>query len=332
MCHNLILFQKSPLLIFCLIALTWAEDKQIKLEDIERDNLVAEKRNKQTTRPTLPSGNPHYETRPQQFIPSPQVPQSPAPPQYQQPQRQQIQYIPVQYQKPYQYVSPQQYVIANERYYPQPSYQIQYVTPPNYNPNQNFVFVQPVVAESTQIPKIAHQKGVQYVMFLEPNAGILKTPNLHANLGKDEAHTHNLAALLQRNAYTNTLPNNYRGPPPQTQQAQPTPHQTYSFQPPFYFAPQNQQVFQQQYVVPNFAFKPPQRNFETQQAQSSIASVAVVPKRQPTSLLDSYIPSVLQLQYYKQLQEAASNNVPQVVKFEGSKGGAGYVEGYPQER
>lgn len=308
-----------------------AEDKQIKLEDIERDNLASEKSSKQP-QPQIrgqPGGNPpQYNTAPQQFKPSFQIPQAPAAPQYQQalpktlPQ-QNFQYLPVQYQsaKP-QYVLPQQYLVENNKgYLPQQYYQVQYLSQATQNypaiqsyPQQNYIYVQPEASSTNQIQQIAPQNGVQYVMFLEPNVEYLKNPHVQANIAKNDAHTHNLVGLLQRNAYTNTIPQNYRAPLPQPiQTPQPTPHQTFSFQPPNFPVPQTHQgpqyniVPQQQYIIPGLSYTKNQGgDFDPHQGQQSVTSLSFIGKRQPTSLLDSYIPSVLQLQYYKQLQEGQS--------------------------
>lgn len=313
------LFQKRLILIFCLIAQAFAIDKQIKLEDIERDNLAAEKQRKHSR---MQTGT--FDTRPQQFIPSPQLPSSPAPPQFHNALRsQQLQFVPINYQKP-PYAAPQQYLIPNEKYYnQQPSYQFQYVTPQTQNvaPNQNFVFVQPITAETNQVPKFVQQKNVQYLMILDPNVHILRNPHVQANLLKEDAHQHNLAGLLQKNAYTNSIPQNYRAPAPAqpVQPAQPTPLQNFGFQSqqPYYFV---QPTPQFQYMFPTFA--PPKYQRFEQQVQSSIPSLSVAPKRQPTSLLDSYIPSAVQIQYLKQLQEAASHSVPQIVKYDNARGEA----------
>lgn len=318
-----------------MVILTQAE-KQIRLEDIERDNLLSEKQIKQQQQlkqqhlqylqPNAGQHVPQHVAQhvaQQPFIPSPQIlPQQPAPPQYQQPltyryPQVKYQYVPVPVPvqaKTHQYVSPQQLYVQNDKYTPQ--YQFQYVAQPTQNYPQNYLYIQPVVAPSNHIPNIAQPKGVQYVMFLEPNQGLLRNPNIQKNLLEHTAYTHNLVGLLQRNAHTNVLPQNYRPAPqqPQPQQPQPTPHQTFSFRPPVqaYYIPQQPQLN----IVPSGITYANPDKLETQQTQQSITSLAFAEKRQPTSLLDSYIPSVLQIQYYKQLQEAQSpNSIPRTEKF-----------------
>lgn len=289
------------------------------MEDIERDNLVAEKNLKQTSRIQHPLG-PTYETRPQQFIASPQLPTQPAPIQYQAPLRQATQQYQYQYQKPQQYSAPQQYLVQNEKYYSQPTYQVQYVAPPQQQ--QSFYFLQPVTSPQTQMnSKVSGQKGpLQVIMLLDPNQAVLRNPHVQANLLKEDAHTHNLAGLLQKNAYTNHINQNFQIPQRQVPPVQPqgAPQASFGFQNPNLFYLQQPQT--QYYMVPISSFYPQNfkqhRSFE-QQTQQSLQNVAILPRRQPTSLLDSYIPSALQIQYLKQLQEAASQHVPQVVKYEG---------------
>lgn len=312
------LFQNRLLLMFCFIALSHAAEKQIKLEDIEKDNLAAERRTKHRMQPRMHLLNIQYDTRPQQFSQASQVPSSPAPAQYHSPPKtQHVHYLSVNYQKP-PYAAPQQYIQPADKYtqYSQPSYQIQYVAPPTHpSPPQSYIFIQPITADSNQMAKLAHQKNIQFFMVLDPNSHYLKNPHVQASLLKEDAHQHNLAGLLQRNAYTNSIPQNYRPPTQQPQIQQPSSsQQTFGFQHPMYFLPQNQPY---QFMVPSYVGKQ-QRGYE-QQGAASITSLSVVPKRQPTSLLDSYIPSVLQIQYLKHLQESASNTVPQIVKFEDGK-------------
>lgn len=257
------------LVLLVIIGACMAAEKQIGLEDIERDNLISEK---QIKHPGVQASH-----QPQPFIPSQQ--------------------IPVRHQ-PQQLVVPRQYILAH------PQYQIQYVPQHQPQPQQRVIYVQ---------SPIIKQPPVQYVMLVNPNEAY---KNQHVQNGihhdpHNSQHTHNLVGLLQRNAYTNSVSNNFRPPlpPPQPvpQQQPPTPHQLYSFRP----GPGTPLPFVvQQYAIPGITYAHPRQGSQDgQQAQQSVATVALAPAvRQPTSLLDSYVPSVLQLQYYRQLQEAQPSN------------------------
>lgn len=244
-------------------------------------------------------------------------------------------------------------------------------------PQQQYIFLQQPQA-TNQIPVIENKPqnppqnlgGIQYVQFVDSNTERLRNPQTQTKfLDHQHKSNHNLAGLIQRTAYTNTLPSNYRGPAPQTYRVQGAPlplvPQNLYVIPPSGPPPpppagniyqqqepnrQNNQVLgQQRFLIPGIIYaqnqpqpqyqnvpyqlppqpQPPQYRLkqqqpqfqipqpqyqpqkpsfnEQQQTQQSIANV-VYEKREPKSLLDSYVPSVLQIQYYKELQQQQQNN------------------------
>ncbi|GLV35816.1 hypothetical protein CBL_01032 [Carabus blaptoides fortunei] len=316
--------------ILCsLLSTVLATGGQLKLEDIERDTLNSEsyvqqqQQNQAKNFQELPppqyfvTPRPETFTGPHQFAPDAR--------QFNvQPQPQDVlQSTPLQFlqelaagaqqQQQYPYVpdnSVQQYT---PQYYTQ--------SPPQQQQAQKYLYV----------PQNPPQNGLKLgIQYADPNTEYLRNPQIHSTLLKQHETSHNLAGLIQRTAYTNVLPPNYRQPAPQTYRLSglaaqqyvnqnvyvlPQPTATRTLQPahPLYQRT-NQLLAQQRFLVPGFTYRGATAPvYEQQQTQQSIANV-VYEKKQPQSLLDSYVPSVLQIEYYKQLQQQQQNALPTEVK------------------
>lgn len=270
-------------------------DKQVNLEDIENENVANERTSHQIPRPSPKE----QQVPPNQYVsPQPTTPevQYGFKPMKMQPQYvQQHQYLPQQqyalqpqyftYQQPQ---TPAHYTrIQHYLQQPEPS-QYQRLQPPQpsyitdnqlgqesyqqyYTPQ--YVYLQQYPSASTSIQTVVDPKGgVQYVMYLHPQY-------IQSNKIQE---TQGIEALLQ--------PQNqiYESQGKQEQEIQYVEIQ-----------PQAQVEPQIQYVrPPPLARKIPKYNFEN-------------PKYEPKSLLDSYVPSLLQVQYFKQEQQARSNALRQ---------------------
>lgn len=312
-----------------------AREKKIELEDIERDNLKSERKAKQESKsiasPSYTQSTPstslkapsvsaslHYGFRPlktpeayvqrQQYTPVQYVPQysNREPQKFVDPQQQ---YPTATYAQQQQYVtyqpateaSPaayQQYLARKPQYVEQNQYQqyenVQYVTDNSlgqatyYTPQ--YVYVQPYPAASNNVQSVVDPKGaVQYVMYIPTPAYVVRPSATKA---------------APEQEYVNVVPQDY---------------------PAQYENTDSQYV---QYVTPDVQEEPKASvPIPTPQVPSQKYAIKeyVSPKKEPKSLLDSYVPSYLQVQYYKQ-QQAQSNSIPQPPKAAVTSGKAQQIK------
>ncbi|XP_017773750.1 PREDICTED: protein transport protein SEC24-like [Nicrophorus vespilloides] len=313
----------NPSLVFLVLLVAMgvaAREKQIKLEDIERDNLQSERKTKEVKQ---------YLSRPQAtptpkmqygFVPI-KAPVNYIPQAYQEQPQQQYYLAPQAYTQPQTFpgppAQPQPYGQTRTPYQYQPQYsegyrpqtryeQVQYVQPgvqyvvdnqiqqttqaQKYYQVPQYYYVQPYQAASNNIQSVTDSKGnVQYVMYVP--ASYLKDQN-YASLTQPQQYA------TQPEQYA-TQPEQYATQPQQyaTQPEQPQPQQEVQYQ--------SEQKYQYQ----------PEPQIQTQPKYTQI-QYTEKPKysKHPKSLLDSYVPSVLQYQFYKQHQDN-TNSIKQIPKI-----------------
>lgn len=279
------------------------KDKKINLEDIERDNLKSERKVKQESKvitsssytqqvPASQAAKPVSAPLQYNFLPL-KTPQNYVQQQYTQSQ----QYpAPVQQYVPQQYTTQQYYTLQppvqqirqykQQQYVEQPTQQYQYqqyenvplvtdnsiAQQPAYY-MQRYVYVQPYPAASTSVQSVVDPKGnVQYVMYIPTPTYV--TPN---------AKSEN--TLQETQEYVNVVPQGYSNYAAQSYE---TPADNQYVQ----YVTEDTRPSDVQYVKATQELEAPKY------AQQEYVS----PKKAPKSLLDSYVPSYLQIQYYKQQQ------------------------------
>lgn len=257
------------------------KEKKISLEDIERDNLKTSKVTRTT--PKIPIGAPTDYG----FVPTKTVTD------YARQQPKYVQYVPQTYTPPPQQYTPplQQYATTPQQYYYQPQalnqqnpYQqyenVQYIADNSIAAQQQqyytpqYVYLQQYTAPSTAVQSVVDPKrGVQYVMHVPTYVPKAEQTQNYENVV--------YAANDQQQEYV----------VPETQYVQ-----TQQVQPTVKYVPQTQ-------VQPTVKYVQPQ----VQKSQQLFT------KSEPKSLLDSYVPSILQVQYYKQ-QQAQANAIQHSLK------------------
>lgn len=282
-----------------------AKDKKINLEDIERDNLKSERKAKQEskvitsssyTQQVPPTQTPKLLSTPQQynFLPLKTVQNYAQQPQYTQNQQYPTpvqQYIPQQY-TPQQYYTlqppAQQFRQYKQQYVEQPAQYQQYENVPLITDNsitqqpayymQRYVYVQPYPAASTSVQSVVDPKAnVQYVMYIPTPAYVTASPK-----GEN--------ALQETQEYVNVIPQGYSNYVTQ-------PYETPADNQYVQYVTEDTKPSDVQYVKP-----------QELEGQKYVQQEYVTPKKAPKSLLDSYVPSYLQIQYYKQ-QQAQDNAI-----------------------
>ncbi|XP_044731303.1 bromodomain-containing protein DDB_G0280777-like [Chrysoperla carnea] len=338
---------KRLLLISCFIGTLIVAERQINLEDIERDNLASEKQtaNQEASQKQeqLPQQQPQ-DVQPPTFLPLPHqqqqyIPASPPPINYySRPQeiiQQTPQFIsppsPHQQENYYRRPQPQATYSPQAQYSPQEL--AEYITDnhlklgpvpnqqripaqiPQYYQNQQPSLQHPNLQQFFLLPQLSYnpysnnqQKtdGIQYVMYLQPAAA--------ASFLAPQTHIPNLNAIPHIMSLT-ALPRLYtqQGKSPmfsvQPQQFQPEQQE-------IRFQPQRKLVIQPEIrlmtiqapaahekqillLKPKPQVPQPEQYIVVPQPQEPQQQQI---KSYPKSLLDSYVPSVLQLQYLKEQQ------------------------------
>ncbi|XP_018573740.1 uncharacterized protein LOC108912831 [Anoplophora glabripennis] len=308
--------------IFCFLLITVSagpKDKKTTLEDIERDYISNERKTKLTPPPKVATPAPS----PTQFgfVPKKTVAdyaRQEHRPAYVQPQYTQ-QYVPQQAANDYsQYSTAQQYKSTVPQSYsagllyptPQQKYTPQISNQQAYSyvtqlPNQlqSLENVQYITDNSISAPATQQYFTPQYVYFqqysspstavqtvVEPKGAlqyVMYVPAYVASTAADQGQNYeNVYSEDDSQAYT-----------------------------PSYQVSQSPQYITQQ--------PQPKQQFQYVQPKNKLASTEYIIKREPKSLLDSYIPSIVQLQYYKQTQQ---NSVQEPVKVSQTVSGKEYVK------
>lgn len=284
--------------------------------------------------------------------------------QYVAPQKYQQQVSSPQYVTPQQYLSPQQYTTAQQYAAPQQYYyqqgqgnqyqqyeNVQYITdnsiaqqPQQQYYTPQYVYLQQYTAPSTPVQTVVDPKsGLQYVMYVPtyvPKGE--QTQNYETTVAYvDPKATQPEQAYVQNTQYVSVpqvtpsiqyaeetpkyVQSNIQAATPSIRYAEETPKYVQSnieaAAPSIKYAEENNPKYVQSHV----------------QATSSLRYAEEKPrlfftsKQEPKSLLDSYIPSILQIQYYKQ-QQARANALQQSLKVAGPVAGkTDYVKYRPAE-
>ncbi|XP_022903012.2 GATA zinc finger domain-containing protein 10-like [Onthophagus taurus] len=278
--HDSSFNMKSLILLCCFFTVVIAE-KQLKLEDIERDNLASERENKEQKStlkfspkysqpynpPSFRSSQPNnfgftpINDKPKLQFQSTKIQQEIHQENQQENQQEQIQYSPPQYyyqQQPQIQPQPQpQPQIINQYPYEQTPYIID-----NQINTPQYVYLQP--SSSNNIQMVVDSKGqVKYFMYVP------------------------VPYVKQDSQYNNV------GPQIFTQEAE-------------YQAQNSNSQYENQ---PQFSETPQQPQLQQQISYVPVEKTQYTPKGEPQSLLDSYVPSVLQYQYYKQQEQQGLNSL-----------------------
>lgn len=317
-----------------------AKDKKINLEDIERDNLKSERKAKQESKvitsssytqqvPNTQTANPIAAPLQYNFLPL-KTAQNYAQQQQYSPQQYSVrpspaqQYVPQQYTSTpqQQYTPPQQYYTTyqptvqfrqyKQQYVEQPTHYQQYENVPLITDNSiaqqqpayytpRYVYVQPIPAASTSVQSVVDPKArIQYVMYIPTPAYVTASNPKSEN------------ALQESQEYVNIVPQTYVNYPSQQQEQE---YETAAVD-------DNQYT---QYDVQDAAKSAGVQYVKASQEpeeQRYVSPEYVTPKKQPKSLLDSYVPSYLQVQYYKQQQQQQqfqANAIPEQGKTSAGK-------------
>lgn len=388
-------FQKYLPILFCLLGVVVClNDKQIKLEDIENDNLASERRTKQDykgfTKPLYQQQN--YQQTTQQYAPKMQYGfrpmKSPFPHNYKTQTQTQIQYVP---QQQYKYLPeatkfgtqyttlPIQYATQTETgQYTTQAQATQYIPPTKqFIPETPVQYKTQAQATKQYLPGAATQYTTQYVSYpqasqqYESQQYYQQYENLPYVVGNQlnqlyptyqqytpapqyyytqQQATNNIQSVVDPKTgqvqYFMYLPTPYYSPEVAADTNDIEQPQTYANVDTAqnYVVPSTQEV-QYQYVndqqpqkytmvqyLPQTSVKEtqglqqiPQVHAQQLQQVPKVEPSAYVPKREPQSLLESYVPSILQYQYYKQ-QQAKINAIQQSLKTRQSLIGKAYVK------
>ncbi|GJQ65588.1 hypothetical protein Trydic_g7686 [Trypoxylus dichotomus] len=329
---------KVIVILICFTATALAVgEKQLKLDDIERDNLATEKKLKHP-KPNIPKySQSQLSQQSQKIIPTSQLEYGFTPLKSTQkylPQQQPQIEIP----QPLQYVYPQYTTPTAYAQFPQYQYQqyenIPYVVDNQLLQNsktdqqqyygQQLVYFQPTISPSNNIQMVIDPKGnIKYYTYVPSQ--------YYSEVKNNDDPIKNIQVQTIPPTYNNVGPQIFTREP-DYQQLPKNEHQ-YITQPQLppqpvtqaieYIQPTQTIAQQVQYVEPTQeSFAKTQFIKPTTTQQPFIASQQLIqptqlPKTQyvskgePQSLLDSYVPSILQLQYYKQQQDAQTNSLGQ---------------------
>lgn len=354
------LLQKSLVVLCWVIATVLAVgEKQLKLEDIERENIANEKKVKVQKQSKAKLSTPTLQSFQKVISPS----------------RLEYGFSPLKAAQKYTPQPQQQAEVSQAFQYAYPQYTTQYSTPLTYTQfpqyqyqqyenipfvadnqlvqsaksdhqqyyGQQLIYIQPTVAPTNNIQMVVDANGkAKYYMYIpnqyynnegtdinDPikNIQVQTIPPTYNNVGPQiftrepdyqqlPQNEHQYITQPQLPPQPVTHPIQYVEPTPrapqQIQYISPTPAAPQQIQ---YISSKPVSLRNTQFVSPTPTQEPfvpsPQVTPQTLISKSQYTS-----KGEPQSLLDSYVPSILQLQYYKQQQEAQINSIEANSKLE----------------